>query len=216
MKAFNHWKRQEVSMSFGIKEVREHPLLEAWLQSKCDIPEEDTKQLKKLQLLLRYNVDLWNEMELKMKFLGPLLALIDYDTSHYRAFMERPIITKLGDKTASGTVDFLIAKGWQIPYCPFFSIHEYKPDPTASKDPLGQLLIAMVGMYQQNQEKDYNFPLYGVYVVGRSFYFVVFDGKKYAKSLAYDATKDEIFEIYCFLKQVKVYINGIVDKEEEV
>ena len=126
MKFFNHWKRQEEEEVFGLNEVKVHPLLENWLKAKCDYSELEKQQLINLQTLLKDNVDLWNEMELKVRFLGPLLTLVNYDTDDYKFFMERPLIAKKGDKTASGTVDFLIAKGRQLPRSPFFSVHEYK------------------------------------------------------------------------------------------
>jgi hypothetical protein len=72
--------------------------LTEWLKAKCDISENIKNQLKNLQTLLIHNVDLWNEMELKMKFSGPLLALVNYDTENYRAFMERPLIARKGNE----------------------------------------------------------------------------------------------------------------------
>jgi hypothetical protein len=72
--------------------------LTEWLNAKCDISENIKNQLKNLQTLLIHNVDLWNEMELKMKFLGLLLALVNYDTENYRAFMERPLIARKGNE----------------------------------------------------------------------------------------------------------------------
>lgn len=214
MKSFNQWKRQEVEEHFGLEEAFSYPLLDEWLQSKYTLKPNEETQLKQLQSLLKYNVDLWNEMELKVRFLGPLLALVDYDTEHYKFFMERQLEVHKENEVATGTVDFLIAKGKQIPRSPFFSIHEYKPDSTASKDPLGQLLIALVAIQQSNKAEGYTFPLYGAYVVGRFFYFVVLNDKTYAKSDAYVATKNELFDIFSILKQVKVYINEIISKEK--
>ncbi|MGB0929813.1 MAG: hypothetical protein ACPGVB_03500 [Chitinophagales bacterium] len=211
MKSFKHWKTQEVEEFFGIEEVSEHPLLEKWLTAQYEISEDERNDLKELQLQLKKSVHFWNEMELKMKFLGPLLALVKYDTLEYQAFMERSLVAKKGEETIVGTVDFLIAKGRQIPRSPFFSVHEYKPDPNASKDPLGQLLIALVAIHQSNLEQKHDFPLYGAYVVGQFFYFVVFDGKAYAKSQPYVASQDAIFEVFSILKEVKVYIEAIIE-----
>ncbi|NJN77189.1 MAG: hypothetical protein HC803_01735 [Saprospiraceae bacterium] len=120
--------------------------------------------------------------------------------------MERPLVAEKDGETASGTVDFMIAKGRQEPRSPFFSVHEYKPDPTSSKDPLGQLMIALVAIHQANQKDDFKFPLYGVYVIGQFFYFVTFDGKTYAKSKPFLSSGKDIFKIYALLKQVKNYI----------
>lgn len=137
MKPFKYWIRQEVDEVFGVKEVRKHELLEKWLEAELDISDKEKERLEELRLLLDENVDLWNEAELKMNFLGPLLLLVNYNTAHYRTFMERPLVVEKNGDTASGTVDFMIAKGRQEPRSPFFSVHEYKPDPTSSKDPLG-------------------------------------------------------------------------------
>jgi hypothetical protein len=38
-------------------------------------------------------------------------------------------------------------------------------------------------------------PLYGCYVVGRNWFFLVLNGKEYDVSLAYDATQDDLFDI---------------------
>lgn len=214
MKTFKNWKTQEVEEVFGLTEVENHPLLEKWLNAQCEISDLERKYLETLQVLLKKSVHFWNEMELKMKFLGPLLALVNYDTGKYQAFMERNLVVEKGEDTAVGTVDFLIAKGRQIPRSPFFSVHEYKPDPNSSKDPLGQLLIALVAIHQSNQKNKHDFPLYGAYVVGRLFYFVVFDGEKYAKSEPYVASQDAIFDIFCILKEVKVYIEAIIAAEK--
>ncbi|MEM8529175.1 MAG: hypothetical protein AAGG68_31375 [Bacteroidota bacterium] len=205
MKSFEHWKRQEVEEEFGIQEVTTHPLLEEWLSSKCEIAEEEKSRLLKLQKALIKNVDLWNEAELKIKFLGPLLELVDYDTDRYRSFMERKLVINKGEESISGTVDFLIAKGRQIPRSPFFCVHEYKPDTSSANDPLGQLLIGLQAIHLENQKNGNVFPLYGSYVIGGLFYFVVFDGQSYAKS-PFFSVQEKIFDIYCFLQQIKVYV----------
>ncbi|MEN0046039.1 MAG: hypothetical protein AAF806_03160 [Bacteroidota bacterium] len=212
MKSFKHWKRQEVEEVFGIQEVASHPLLEQWLSHKCEIVESDKNTLFRLQKSLVKNVDLWNEAELKIKFLGPLLELVDYDTDHYRSFMERKLIIERGEEIISGTVDFLIAKGRQIPRSPFFCVHEYKPEPSGTNDPLGQLLIGLQAIHLENQKNGNAFPLYGSYVVGGLFYFVVFDGQSYAKSQFFSA-HEKIFDVYCFLRQVKVYIEKQIAKK---
>ena len=53
------------------------------------------------------------------------------------------------------------------------------------------------------------FPIYGAYIVGRHWYFVVLENETYAESLAYDATKDEIFDIFEILRHAKDIIETI-------
>lgn len=49
-------------------------------------------------------------------------------------------------------------------------------------------------------------PIYGCYVVGRSWFFMVLEGKEYAISEMYVATKSEIFDIVKLLKGLKVIL----------
>ncbi len=52
--------------------------------------------------------------------------------------------------------------------------------------------------------------IYGAYIIGRHWYFVLLDGRVYAESLAYDATKDEIIAIVGILRQTKDIIDGLI------
>ncbi|MEO0040913.1 MAG: hypothetical protein RL329_361 [Bacteroidota bacterium] len=51
-----------------------------------------------------------------------------------------------------------------------------------------------------------NQQLYGSYVIGRSWYFVLLEGNTYAVSRAYDATQADIFVIVALLKKIKAWI----------
>lgn len=110
-------------------------------------------------------------------------------------------------KELSGTIDFLVAEGKQNPKQSYFFIKEYKRERHNSKDLLGQLLTEMVAAQFLNQQSH---PLYGAYIVGRYWYFVVLDDKTYAESLSYDATKDEIFDIFNILQNTKTLIDEMV------
>jgi hypothetical protein len=84
-------------------------------------------------------------------------------------------------------------------------LNEYKPlTKTTPSDPLGQLLIAMLSTQSINTEP---VPLYGAYIIGKFWQFVVLDGQKYAVSKSFDATdKTDLFQIFSILKRCKVYI----------
>ena len=50
-------------------------------------------------------------------------------------------------------------------------------------------------------------PIYGAYVIGRLWFFVILYEKEYAVSLAYDATKNnDLDNIFSILTDVKVRI----------
>jgi hypothetical protein len=73
------------------------------------------------------------------------MNLAGYDTDKYNSFLEHTLSIKVNeDITVSGSLDFLVATGKQIPRAPLFALHEYKPEPNMSIDPMKKLLIAMV------------------------------------------------------------------------
>lgn len=207
-KPFKYWKTQEVEDVFGIEPGKDNTRLDEWLKADCPVSDEEKKELQSLQAHLTAKVKYWNEAAIKFYFIGPLMRLVQYDTSRYNSFLEHVMSLKLKDGLkVSGKIDFLVATGKQIPKIPFFTLHEYKPEPNTSPDPQGQLLMAMVAAQKYNQSKDIDLPLYGVYVIGRFWFFVILEGNQYLESLAYDATQTDIYDIFCILKKVKTNID---------
>jgi hypothetical protein len=207
--SFKYWLTQEVEEVFGIAPSQDTRLLEDWLAADCELTEREREELNALKNELIQKVKYWNEAALKFFFLAPFMRLVDYNTDQYNGFLEQSLQTKLNNEViAAGNVDFLVATGKQIPKVPFLTLHEYKPEPNTSTDPQGQLLMAMVAAQQQNEAYDIDLPLFGVYVIGRLWFFVVLKGKEYVESLAFDATQDDIFNIFCMLRKVKTYIES--------
>ena len=207
-KSFKYWKTQEVEEAFGIRPAKDKSRLEAWLSVKCDISVEEKKQLAKLQKHLLSKVEFWNEAAIKFYFIGPMISMLQYDTDEYSGFLEQALSIQVSEQiTVSGNIDFMLATGKQIPRIPLFALHEYKPEPTAAQDPQGQLLVAMLAAQQQNKTNNIDLPLYGVYVIGRLWFFLVLEGNTYCKSAAYDATQEDLMDIYCILKKVKDYVS---------
>jgi hypothetical protein len=54
-------------------------------------------------------------------------------------------------------------------------------------------------------------PIYGVYVVGRNWFFMVLQDKEYVITKAYQAVDDDIYDILKLLKHLKslieIYVN---------
>ena len=206
MKAFRDWKFEEVELTFGIEQVYDHPLLTDWLSATETPNEEDRRMIEKLRGKLAHAINTYNEEELKVYFMGPLFFLIPFEGNGMRPFMDRPFSFEYGQDeagnplVAAGRIDWLLAKGRQDPREPRVFLHEYKREVEATGDPLGQLLIAMVGAQRQNTEP---IPLYGCYVLGRNWFFVVLEGKQYSVSDAFVATQDDIFRIYSAMYEVQ-------------
>ena len=213
MKAFRDWKFEEVELTFGIEQVFEHPLLTDWLSAVNQPNEEESRTLEKLRDKLSRSINMYNEEELKVFFIGPLFSLISFEKHGMRPFMDRPFSFEYGQDeegntlVTAGRVDWLLAKGRQDPREPRVFLHEYKREVEASGDPLGQLLIAMVGAQRQNIDP---IPLYGCYVLGRNWFFVVLDRAQYAVSDALVATQDDIFRIYSAMHEVQRRVEVLV------
>ncbi len=208
MKPFSKWTIAEVEDTFNIVIQKHHKRLTQWLNETIKLTPAEESLLEGLRDKLQDHVWDWNESELKGKFIFPLLLAVNFDEEHYQSFMERDIAVKIDDENLSGTVDFLVASGKRYPKHPYFFIHEFKKEHDSSADPLGQLLIAMVAAQKLNND---NQPLYGCYVMGRLWFFVVLEGIDYSTSLAFDATKDEIKEIFGILKNTKGLILKLIN-----
>ena len=206
-KSFKYWIAQEVEETFGVKRIRTSPLLERWLAREVDIPVSTLEAAEVLRTELVESVDYWNEATLKFLFIGPLCALVRFNTDFATAFSEQPLILEEGDIKTRGNIDFMVASGKQIAREPFYLLHEYKPENKAILDPKGQLLIAMVAAQRANENIGLTQPVYGSYVLGRFWFFVVLNGKEYSISRAYDATQEDDFPIvFRSLHAVRLYI----------
>ncbi len=204
MKSFENWEFEEVLEKFGLSLVREHPLLMEWLTAQEEILLEERTQVSFLQKRLQQNVEFWNEDELKFLFISPFISLINYETEQYKVFTQRNLSAKIGDIEIGGKVDFMVATGIQHPHQPFLFLHEYKQERRREHDPHGQLLISMVAAQAKNKGE---FPLYGAYIIGRHWYFMVLTGKEHAISDSFTSSKDDIFQIFMILKRAKKYID---------
>lgn len=209
-KSFENWLWEEIEDAFGLQHATELPLLELWLQGS-DFNSDASQQhlLERLRGLLATHHQDWNEGELKLNFIAPLLTCINYyETTHYQPFAERMLRTTIGDWELSGNVDWLLATGKQIPRVPFFFIHEYKRTKMSDADPLGQLLAAM--FTAKNNDKQHR-PVFGTYIIGKDWYFVVLEGTQYAKSKPYQALKtDELHQIIRILHHIKTLANQYI------
>lgn len=207
MKEFSKWTIEEVEEYFHLTQLGTNEWLVQWLGAEHNITPDEEAYLMELCQTLRKHVLDWNEEELKIKFIGSLMNAIDYDHPEYQVFFERRLTAKVENDRLTGVVDCVIAAGKRSPKHPYFCLHEYKPERHKVTDPLGQVAIAMIAAQILNNDGK---PVYGAYVVGRQWFFLVLHEKAYALSLAYDATKeDDLRRIFRMLK----YIKQIIEQE---
>jgi hypothetical protein len=213
MKSFN-FKQCSVQMlekTMGIEQADNSDALEDWLNRREEIQVSDFEKavIETLQITMKRNIVSWNEQELALNFIGPLLSLVAFSSKKYNLFAERLLEATIKDVDGedvnlSGKPDTIIASGFRAPEIPFFSFHEHKPEVDSSGDPIGQVLAAMlVGQAKNGKPTD---PIYGCYVIGQNWYFLILEDKMYTIATPFATTNAEVFDVFKVLKALKLMI----------
>lgn len=209
MPTFNELTLSRLEKRFGLQEVKEHELLTNWLASEASITDEEQTQLLKIQKKHSAYIYSYNESELTTKVITPIINLVDFETPYSWSFLQRELSAVIDGELLSGKPDLLIAKGTKDPDIPYFCLHEYKQAFDNSGDPAGQCLAAMLVAQELNQHQ---FMMYGAFVVGADWFFMILQEKIYSISSVYVVTKPEIFDIFRILKAMK---NQIIYNAEQ-
>jgi hypothetical protein len=199
------WREGELIETFNLTRIVTHttPLMKELLD--VQVPEFNSGEQYNFDRL--YNkvvrhITGWNEEDLKIKFIGPVLEL-----GH---LTDDDIVLSYFDKTISETVDdirlivksdFMLAKGiLDVVKTPYFHFQEYKPYKNPSGDSMAQLLEAF--LIAQAKNKNGN-PIYGVDMIGANWRFVTMEGRTYCISKAYDATDKE--DLLCIISILRKF-----------
>jgi len=191
----------------GLKEIQHLPALTEWLASETEISDFELQTIENLQRKLINYVNYWNENELAFRFIGPLLELVDYADEKFTLFSQRTLEAKIDNIELSGKPDGIIASGKRSPQQPYLYLQEYEPENEPVGEPAGQVLAAMLVAQELNEHQH---PIYGCYVRGRQWLFIVLQGKEYSISLGDIATRDDIFTIFKVLKGLKPILHTLI------
>lgn len=200
---FKDWTLNRLDKALGLKQIWQSDLLDNWLNYPCEINEVEKNSLLKLQKNIVRGGQCWNEVELENKFISPLFVLADIDDEQIGYFLERPLSAQIGDYQLSGIVDGMIATGFREPDIPFFCMHEYKRSVENQGMPDAQVLAAMLAAREINQNHNL---IYGLYVVGLCWHFLVLENNDYCISRTYSADSDDVFVLFKMLKNLKQLI----------
>jgi hypothetical protein len=177
--------------------------------SHQEISPTEALVLPMFQSLLNTNVASWNEQDLSLHFIGPIFSLVNF-TEPYRfnLFAERKISSLLQTIDNEpielyGKPDEMIASGFREPEAPFFCFQEFKREKDPNGDPTAQALAAMIVGQHINEDRH---PMYGCYVLGRDWYFMILSGKQFCISRGYDATTENLYDLFKWLKSLKEII----------
>jgi hypothetical protein len=200
---FKDWTLTKLDKTFGLAQIWESARLDEWRAVQSPIDEFETKTILRLQAPLVRGGKAWNEVELENKFISPLILTSGIEDLSIGYFLERPLKGVVQDHELSGIVDGMIATGFRDPEVPLFCMHEYKRSIDNSGNPDAQVLAAMLAARELGNPAR---PIYGLYVVGLIWNFVVLDGPHYCISKDYKSDDEEVFAIFQMLKALKTLI----------
>jgi hypothetical protein len=196
------WTEGLVMKTFGISRVYDgFPLLHNWMTVENDLTPTDISMLEYRRRQLERNVNGWNEETLKMKFIAFIIDMAQYDTDKFQGFFEVEMTGILQGNSLKVITDFMVAQYIaDLIERPFFYFHEYKPK-KKSKDPIAQVLLAMLLAQNKNQDDK---PIYGCVVIGELWHFIVLKDEKFAMDKGLTATDEhDLQRILLILRKFK-------------
>lgn len=206
------WSEEELIDTFGLlRDTQNSELLSEWLNAPLPVllPHEE-EDFAYLLELANEGADFWNEETLKMRFISPLLHnfIRFYNKEKgYSAFFDKEISATVEGIYLQTETDFMLAKGiGDMAKTPYFHFQvggtpQYKRSKKSPPEPTAQLIEAFLIAQEKNKNGK---PLYGAVIVGRSWQFVVMEGKKYSISTLYDTTqREDLLQIIAVLRRFK-------------
>ncbi len=168
-----------------------------WFEKSSDLSSEVELFLKNLILENEDLIDDYNEEDLKVYFIVPLLNKVNFKMKeqNIRGFYENKLTYKTDKFIFSGTTDFVVSQGLLKSKKPYFFLQEFKRSEEFS-NPRPQLLAELVSAVELNGWSS----IKGVYVIGGNWYFVVLDKignnkYKYYVSRSYSCINSEDLKI---------------------
>ena len=191
--------------TFKIRSINDCTELKNWLDAQVSLTD---LELGILDFALQRHRELargWNEEELKMHFISPILSVANTNIPNIcKTFFERPLHGIIDNYEMDVITDCMVArpKFAGDPDKPYFFLQEFKQAQRFGRtDPEGQMLAAMLLAQQINADEKY---LYGCFVVENNWRFTTFKGLDYCISQQFDATKkEELLKIVFILRKLK-------------
>lgn len=222
-RSFKYWTKDATYRRLGLKRLDQSHVLDQWMQAEHYPDPAHEKMLRHWCEKANRYIDGWNEAELWIKLIAPIIELVDFDMPELfiSSFAQRDLQVNTEQFILNGRVDWMLASGESEPGCPFFFIHEYKREQGTSNDPRGQLLSAMYAAFVLHQlppdqaegrpplphyYKD--IPIYGAYVIGRMWFFaILLPDKTCCFSRAFLLTdRQDLTRVFSILKKTKAII----------
>ena len=203
---FKEWTFDKIYDAFGMRQVFKSQALDEWMAFEYECSDYEKRYIFQLQKTLLLGGDDWNEVELENKFISPLIVFTEVDNEKFSYFLERELSATIGEYELYGRVDGMIATGFRNPRKPLFCLNEYRPQTDPDGNPQAQALITMIAAQHFNNSDQI---LFGSYIVGKFWHFMIMEGKNYSISKSYKADDEEVLDIYRILKGLKYRIEQL-------
>ena len=220
-------KEEKKSYSFGkirykqlknlvdIKKIFNRVIFDKWFNNDIKLNNDVTEFLKNLLDKKGELISSFNEEDLKMQFIAPILNHINFIMMdrEIRFFSEESLSYEAKNFIFNGEPDFFIARGLEIPEKPYFFIQEFKRS-EKNGNPRPQLLAELISAVELNSWK----TIKGAYIVGNYWTFVILEklGKdkyQYFTSEDFNSAKiDDLKSIYKNLLFIKKEVIKMVDE----
>ncbi len=204
---FGAIKLQQLESIVSLKRKLPSNYFKNWFENEIKITTKENTFLKELIEEHYFLIESYNEEELKVKFIAPILNQVKFTNIEYefRDFYEEKITYKTDDFILTGITDFLVSEGLEYSKKPYFFIQEFKKS-IKNDDPRPQLLAELIAAIELNGLKQ----IKGAYIVGENWNFVILEKLslhcyQYCISHTFNATHfnnlQQIYKNLCFIKQ---------------
>ena len=171
--SFSTIKESELHNLVSLKrKIFSQTVFEKWLNFEYSISEETVVFLENLIERNRELLHSYDEEDLKIHFIAPLIAKIDYFMleDEIRNFYHEPLLYETEKFILNGRADMMVSKGLFKSEKPYFFIQEFKKGirPT---DPEPQLLAELISAIELNNE----LSMRGAYIIGENWNFVILE-----------------------------------------
>ena len=216
-RANKNWSEGEIIETFHLNRIVTYqtPLMQEWMDAPpiaLNAPEQYNfdRDLTRAQTQIAG----WNEEELKMKFISPILELGQLmDGKRVVAYFDRLISATVEGIKLTVKSDFMLAEGTLDFFkTPYFHFQEYKPSRNPTGDSMAQLLEAFLIAQEKNKN---GLPIYGVEIIGRQWSFVIMEGKDYCISETFNPIdKQDLLKIIAIMRKFKYILETrLLDKD---
>ena len=204
----------ELKQLVKIKQSLNHNIFDNWFNFSLNFDDETinffTHLIEKNILFIKK----YNEEDLKVKFIIPLLNRIDFFSfkEEFRDFYELPLKYATEKFIFQGTTDFVVSKGLFESEKPYFFIQEFKKG-QKNGYPEPQLLAELISAIELNNEK----MMRGAYIVGATWNFVILEkvGKNsYQYFVSRDFLSTNIEDLKAIYKNLLFVKQEIIEKIE--